>query len=107
MTVYRPFKDTLQETGESVFLSGLEGKLIYENVKCALSSASGGKANRNQETVKADSDYKIFYRPELSVEKNDTVKVLHEGMIYILTAGKEIRLSSHNELNVYDQENKA
>lgn len=107
MTVYRPFKDTLPETGESVFLDGLEGKVIYENVKCALSSASGGKANKNNETVKVESDYKLFYRPELRIEKNDTVKVIHQEMTYMLTAGKEIRLGSHNELAVNDQEDKA
>ena len=107
MTVYRPFKGTLPETGESVFLNGPEGKVIYENVKCALSSSSGGKAIKNSETVKVESDYKLFYRPELRIEKNDTVKVIHQEMTYMLTAGKEIRLGSHNELAVNDQEDKA
>lgn len=107
MTVYRPFKDTLPETGESVFLSGLDGRIIYENKPCALSSAGGGKASKNNETVKVESDYKLFYRPELNIEKNDTIEVLHKGLVYILTAGKDIRLGSHNELPVNETEDKA
>ena len=41
VTVYRPFKDTLP-SGESVFKSGTEGKMMYQDVPCALSSHSGG-----------------------------------------------------------------
>ncbi|MFR8426903.1 MAG: hypothetical protein ACLVCH_04150 [Roseburia inulinivorans] len=37
VTVYRAFKDTLPG-GESVFKSGLDGKAVYENVECALST---------------------------------------------------------------------
>ena len=40
VTVYRPFKDTLP-SGESVFKSGAEGKMVYQDVPCALSSHSG------------------------------------------------------------------
>lgn len=35
VTVYRAFKDTLPG-GESVFKSGLDGKVVYEDVECAL-----------------------------------------------------------------------
>ena len=39
VTVYRAFKDTLPG-GESVFKSGLDGKVVYEDVECALSATS-------------------------------------------------------------------
>ena len=42
VTVYRAFKDTLPG-GESVFKSGLDGKVVYEDVECALSTHTGGK----------------------------------------------------------------
>ena len=40
--VYRPQKTTLP-SGESVFQKGLDGRQVYENIPCALSSPSGGK----------------------------------------------------------------
>ncbi len=45
--VYRPQKTTLP-SGESVFQKGLDGRQVYENIPCALSSPSGaswGKRN--------------------------------------------------------------
>lgn len=39
--VYRPQKVTLP-SGESVFQKGLEGRQVYENIPCALSSPSRG-----------------------------------------------------------------
>ena len=44
--VYRPQKTTLP-SGESVFQKGLEGKAVYEDIPCALSSPSGGKLGKN------------------------------------------------------------
>ena len=69
MSVYRPFKDTLP-TGESVFYKGLDGKKIYDDIPCALSSFSNGKSNKNDVNVKIESDYKLFYDPKINVEKN-------------------------------------
>ena len=43
--VYRPQKTTLP-SGESVFQKGLEGKAVYEDIPCALSSPSGGKLGK-------------------------------------------------------------
>ena len=40
VTVYRAFKDTLPG-GESVFKSGLDGKVVNEDVECALSTQTG------------------------------------------------------------------
>ena len=38
--VYRPQKTTLP-SGESVFQKGLDGRQVYENIPCALSSPWG------------------------------------------------------------------
>lgn len=102
MNVYRPFKDTLS-TGESVFKKGLEGKKVYENIACALSSFSGGKSTRNEVNNKVESDYKLFYDPSIKIEKNDTVECFHEGMRYVLIAGKQYTLPSHAELPVKEE----
>lgn len=99
MNVYRPFKSTLT-TGESAFKNGLEGKKVYEDVPCALSSFSGGSRNTNVPAPKVESDYKLFYDPEVHVEKNDTIECWHEGRYYVLEAGKEMPFLSHCELPV-------
>lgn len=100
MNVYRPFKDTLIETGESVFYDGLDGKKIYIDIPCALSSFSGGKASKTEASVRVESDYKLFYDPSVRIEKNDMIECWHEGRYYILTAGKEMAFPSHCELPV-------
>ena len=41
VTVYRPFKDTLP-SGESVFKSGTEGKMMYQDV-CKAGDRHPGK----------------------------------------------------------------
>lgn len=98
MNVYRPFTDTLAETGESVFYEGLDGKKIYSDIACALSSFSGGKANLTSMNVRVDSDYKLFYDPSIHIEKNDVIECWHEGRYYLLKAGKEMAFISHCEL---------
>ena len=45
--VYRPQKTTLP-SGESVFQKGLDGRQVYENIPCALSSPSGGKLGKKE-----------------------------------------------------------
>ena len=76
--VYRPQKVTLP-SGESVFQKGLEGKRVYENIPCALSSPSGGKLGKPAPTVSIDTDYLLFVRPEVEIEPGDTVKVIRIG----------------------------
>lgn len=100
MNVYRPFKDTLPETGESVFYEGTEGKTIYSDIACALSSFSGGKASRTVSSVQVESEYKLFYDPSIRIEKNDVIECWHEGRYYLLRAGKEMAFLSHCELPV-------
>lgn len=100
MNVYRPFKDTLIETGESVFYDGLEGKKVYSDIVCALSSFSGGKANMTSVNIRVESDYKLFYDPSIHIEKNDVIECWHEGIYYLLRAGKEMPFLSHCELPV-------
>lgn len=106
MNVYRPFKDILP-TGESVFKIGLEGKKVYENISCALSSFSGGRNSKNEVNVKVESDYKLFYDPSIQVEKNDTIECFHEGKRYVLSAGKQYTLPSHAELPVKESKETA
>lgn len=107
MNVYRPFKTVLPETGETVFKRGIDGQKVYENVSCALSSFSGGKAQRKTPVVNVESNYKLFYNPRYKIEKNDTIECFSCGRRFILTAGKERAFSSHCELPVNEVEKNA
>ena len=87
VTVYRPFKDTLP-SGESVFKSGAEGKMVYQDVPCALSSHSGGALAQSSSTASADTSYSLFVRPEIDILENDFL---------VISDRKSTRLnSSHN-----------
>ncbi len=74
-SVYRPGKVTLP-SGESVFKRGLEGRVVYENIPCALSSPTGGKLAQGKATAKIDTAFLLFVRPEVDIEPGDTVLVV-------------------------------
>ena len=91
VTVYRPFKDTLP-SGESVFKSGTEGKMMYQDVPCALSSHSGGAL--------AQSSYSLFVRPEIDILENDFLVISRLGKVIEALAGAAERQPSHNNVPV-------
>lgn len=96
-TVYRPVKETLP-SGESVFRKGLEGRAVYEDIPCALSSPSGGRPARSQTVVRTDTDYLLFVRPEVDIQPGDTVAVTRQGKRTVALAGLADRQPSHNNV---------
>ena len=96
-TVYRPGKVTLP-SGESVFRKGLEGRVVYEDIPCALSSPSGGKPTKGQTVVRVDTDYLLFVRPEVDIQPGDTVVVTRLGKRTVALAGLADRQPSHNNI---------
>ena len=85
VTVYRAFKDTLPG-GESVFKSGLDGKVVYEDVECALSTHTGGKLQQS--------------RPEVDIQTNDFLVITHFGKKIEAVAGFPECMKSHNNIPV-------
>lgn len=105
VTVYRAFKDTLPG-GESIFKSGLEGNLVYKNVECALSTHSGGKLQQSKSTAKADTEFCLFTRPEIDIQPNDFLVIMHLGKEIETVAGFPECMKSHNNIPVrLDKEN--
>lgn len=101
--IYRPFKDTLSATGETVFKSGLEGMLINENpIPCALSNQSGGKLQKTSSVSKLSTEYMLFCRPEVDVQAGDYLKIIHERNIVIAEAGLPQRQLSHLNIPLID-----
>ena len=96
-TVYRPGKVTLP-SGESVFRKGLEGRVVYEDIPCALSSPSGGRPVKGRTVVRVDADYLLFVRPEVDIQPGDTVVVTRLGKQTVALAGLADRQPSHNNI---------
>ena len=105
-TVYRPGKVTLP-SGESVFRKGLEGRVVYEDIPCALSSPSGGKPTKGQTVVRVDTDYLLFVRPEVDIQPGDTVVAVRLGKRFVCGAGLPERHPSHNNVPLKLQKDKA
>ena len=99
VTVYRPFKDTLP-SGESVFKSGTEGKMMYQDVPCALSSHSGGALAQSSSTASVDTSYSLFVRPEIDILENDFLVISRLGKVIEALAGAAERQPSHNNVPV-------
>lgn len=99
VTVYRAYKDTLPG-GESVFKSGLDGKVVYEDVECALSTPTGGKLQQSKSTAKTDAAFCLFTRPEVDIQTNDFLVIMHLGKRIEAVAGFPGCMESHNNIPV-------
>lgn len=99
VTVYRPFKDTL-ESGESIFKSGYDGEVVYRDAACALSSHSGGELQQSASTASADVTYRLFTRPEIDIQENDFLVISRLGKTVEALAGAAQRQPSHNNIPI-------
>lgn len=95
-TVYRPEKQELP-SGETVFKTGLEGQVVYENIPCSLARPTGGKLQRQRPVINAEVDYTLFTRPEIEILQTDTVAVEQLGKTVLVEVGRSSRYSSHTE----------
>ncbi len=99
VTVYRAFKDTLP-SGESIFKGGLDGKIVYEDVECALSTHTGGKLEQSKSTARTDTAFCLFTRPEIDIQPNDFLVIMHMGKKLEVIAGFPERMKSHNNIPI-------
>lgn len=99
VTVYRPFKDTLAD-GESIFKSGSDGKMVYADEACALSTHTGGKLQQSKSTARTDTSFCLFTRPEIDIRPNDFLVIMHLGKKTEAVAGLPERMKSHNNIPV-------
>lgn len=101
VTVYRAFKDTLPN-GESVFRTDLEGKKVYEEIECALSTHTGGKLEQSSSTAKAETTFCLFTRPEIDIQPNDFLVITHfpMGKQIEAVAGFPEHMKSHNNIPI-------
>ena len=84
----------------SVFKSGTEGKRMYQDVPCALSSHSGGALAQSSSTASVDTSYSLFVRPEIDILENDFLIISRLGKVIEALAGAAERQPSHNNVPV-------
>ena len=99
VTVYRPHKEVL-DTGESIFRKGTEGKMVYQETECALSTHSGGQVKQTASIATAPTTYCLFTRPEVDIQENDFLVILHLGKVVEAIAGRPERMVSHNNVPI-------
>lgn len=99
VTVYRAFKSSLLN-GESIFKSGKEGQVVYEDIPCALSTHSGGKLEQSSSTARTATEFNLFTRPEVDIQPNDFLIITRLGKQIEAVAGYPERMESHNNIPI-------
>lgn len=99
VTVYRAFKDILPNK-ESIFRIGPDGKKVYEEIECALSTHTGGKLEQSKSTARTETTFCLFTRPEVDIWENDFLVIMHLGKQIEAVAGFPDRQPSHNNIPV-------
>lgn len=95
-TIYRSV-DVKEETGASDY----EFQAVYENLPCKLSQY--GKelsAHRDDRAQHITQDLRLTCDPEIEIQENDVVDVLHEGETFKLIAGTSFNYLTHKEISM-------
>lgn len=92
-TIYRTLK-TILKTGETVF----EEMALYHDMICSLSFASGGKIEQSKSTAITKTEYKLFVRPEVDIQANDTIIITRLSKKIVCIAGLSHDYISHKEI---------
>lgn len=95
--IYRSVKVKDEETGVSEF----DFQVVYENLPCKLSQY--GKelsAHRDDRAQHITQDLRLTCDPEIEIQENDVVDVLHEGETFKLIAGTSFNYPTHKEISM-------
>lgn len=96
-TVYRNVEVIEEDTGASDY----EFQAVYENIPCHL--AQYGKdiaGHRDDRAYLVTEDLRLTCNPEIEIQENDVVEVLHEGEIFKLWAGTSFNYPTHKEISL-------
>ena len=72
-------------------------KIIYENVKCAISTHNNDNAVLVDGVGKVVQIHKLFLNPNINLQEGDTVEASSLGKVSIYLASKPFYYSSHSE----------
>lgn len=94
-TIYRSMKIIEEGTGATDF----EFQAV-ENFPCKLSQYQDINAYRDDRAQHIDLDFRLTCDPEISIEENDVVDVIHEGETFRLIAGTSFNYVTHKEIGM-------
>lgn len=95
--IYRSVKVKDEETG----VSGFDFQVVYENLPCKLSQYRKElSAHRDDRAQHITQDLRLTCDPEIEIQENDIVDVLHEGETFKLVAGTSFNYPTHKEISM-------
>lgn len=94
-TVYRSER-VVKSTGAVTF----EYQAVIENFPCKLSQYKDINAYQDDRTQYVNLDFRLTCDPEILIEENDVVDVLHEGELFKLIAGTSFNYPTHKEISM-------
>lgn len=74
--------------------------IIYGNLPCKLSQYRDLQAERNDRAQDIKVDFRLTCDPDIVIEENDIVDVLHEGETFKLVAGTSFNYITHKEISM-------
>ena len=95
-TVHRGVVTTEEWTGAM----RQQHELIYEEIPCKLSQYRDLKADRDDRAQDIEIDFRLTCDPEIVIEENDIVDVIHEGETFKLVAGTSFNYITHKEISM-------
>lgn len=81
--------------------SDYEFQIVYENLPCKLSQY--GKelsAHRDDRAQHITEDLRMTCDPDVEIQENDVIDILHEGETFKLVAGTSFNYPTHKEISL-------
>ena len=98
-TVYRSVEVTEEETGATDY----EFQVVIEELPCKLSQYKDIRADQDDRAQGIKLDFRLTCDPEVVIEENDVVDVVHEGETFKLVAGTSFNYVTHKEISMRRQ----
>ena len=95
-TIYRSMKVIEEGTGATDF----EFQAVIENLPCKLSQYKEIRANQDDRAQSVNLDFRLTCDPEIVIEEDDIVDVVHEGETFKLVAGTSFNYITHKEISM-------
>ena len=74
--------------------------IIYSNLPCKLSQYKDLQADREDRAQDIKIDFRLTCDPDIVIEENDIVDVVHEGETFKLVAGTSFNYVTHKEISM-------
>ena len=76
---------------------------VLENIPCKLSQYKDLRADIDDRVQDINIDFRLTCDPDIVIEENDIVEVVHEGETFKLIAGTSFNYITHKEISMRRQ----